>query len=93
MKSYLPIFALIILVIFISGCSYVPSIPFLKKEKETTTGTGLRLYFGSNAPPSDKILVGKGSEFIVAVRADNWGKEITGAELSLWDNFPGDTLE
>jgi len=89
-------FVVLILFLFlVNACSPVNfKNPFSKKERESTTGSGLRLYFSPNAPPLDKILVGKGAQFIIVVRADNWGgSDINGAELLVWDNIPGHTLE
>ena len=72
MKDIKLLIFLTLVIFLVSACS-ISSFqnPFIKKDKEEA-GTGLRLYFGQNAPPRDKILVGSGSSFIISVRADNW---------------------
>ena len=80
-------------IIFLVGCTNIPFNPFQNKAPEST-GTGVKLYFGDNAPPRDKIFVGENSRFIVTVFADNWGStEISGATLKLWDNIPKEALD
>ncbi len=88
MRKFIVVLSLVFIV-FILGCTNIPFNPFQNKAPEST-GTGLKLYFGDNAPPRDKIFVGENSRFIVTVFADNWGSaEISDATLKLWDNIPG----
>jgi len=89
MKRGVKIVLVLVLIIFlVSGCY---RFPWHKKEKPSL-GRGLKIYFGDQAPPTDRILVGEGATFLVSVNIDNYGEGVSG-ELNVYDNIPGDDLE
>ncbi len=78
---------LILLLFLIVGCTGFPSLSFLGKQDQPEIGRGIRMYFLPGAPPTDRIIIGEGSTFLVRVGIDNYGEDVRG-ELKIWDNLP-----
>jgi len=93
MRKFALLGVCLILIFLISGCTQFP-IPgnFFQKQDKLSVGRGLKLSFADNAPPTDRILVGENSQFLVRVTIENYGEAVSGT-LKIWDNIPGDKLE
>ncbi|HLC82801.1 MAG TPA: hypothetical protein VJI69_03155, partial [Bacteroidia bacterium] len=79
MRKFALLGVCLILIFLISGCTQFP-IPgnFFQKQDKLSVGRGLKLSFADNAPPTDRILVGENSQFLVRVTIENYGEAVSG---------------